>query len=269
MSAAPRFARIAIPSPLPRHFDYRLIAGDPVPAPGTRVRVPFGRQELVGVVLGVTTQSDLPRAKLKPIRRSLDSEPLLPATLMELLVWASAYYPHPIGEVMATALPVMLRRGLPATAAGEKRYVLTEAARRLPPDALKRSPLQQRLVQVLREHAEGLSAARLAEVVKNWRDAMNRLTARGLIRITEEQCLPPRLAGQHIAPQLTAAQEQAGGGRHAFGPERQRTSVRLANGAHRTGRGGDRYALGSVYADAETGAGYYRRGARRVIQAAG
>src|SRR4030066_2265061 len=210
MSAAPRFARIAIPSPLPRHFDYRLIAGDPVPAPGTRVRVPFGRQELVGVVLGVTTQSDLPRAKLKPIRRSLDSEPLLPATLMELLVWASAYYPHPIGEVMATALPVMLRRGLPATAAGEKRYVLTEAARRLPPDALKRSPLQQRLVQVLREHAEGLSAARLAEVVKNWRDAMNPLTARGLIRITEEQCLPPRLAGQHIAPQLTAAQEQAG-----------------------------------------------------------
>ncbi|HJX17604.1 MAG TPA: primosomal protein N', partial [Acidiferrobacterales bacterium] len=210
MSAAPRFARIAIPSPLPRHFDYRLIAGDPVPAPGTRVRVPFGRQELVGVVLGVTTQSDLPRDKLKSIRRSLDSEPLLPATLMELLVWASAYYHHPIGEVMATALPVMLRRGLPATAAGEKRYVLTEAARRLPPDALKRSPLQQRLVQVLREHAEGLSAARLAEVVKNWRDAMNRLTARGLIRITEEQCLPPRLAGQHIAPQLTAAQEQAG-----------------------------------------------------------
>lgn len=174
------------------------------------MRVPFGRQELVGVVLGVTTQSDLPRDKLKSIRRSLDSEPLLPATLMELLVWASAYYHHPIGEVMATALPVMLRRGLPATAAGEKRYVLTEAARRLPPDALKRSPLQQRLVQVLREHAEGLSAARLAEVVKNWRDAMNRLTARGLIRITEEQCLPPRLAGQHIAPQLTAAQEQAG-----------------------------------------------------------
>ncbi len=74
MSAAPRFARIAIPSPLPRHFDYRLIAGDPVPAPGTRVRVPFGRQETVGVVLGVSAESTLPPEKLKTIRQLLDAE---------------------------------------------------------------------------------------------------------------------------------------------------------------------------------------------------
>ncbi len=174
------------------------------------MRVPFGRQELIGVVLGVTTQSDLPRDKLKSIRRSLDSEPLLPATLMELLVWASAYYHHPIGEVMATALPVLLRRGLPAIAAGEKRYALTEAARLLSPDAFKRSPLQQRLVQALNARTEGLSAAQLAEVASNWRDAIKRLAARGLIRITEEPCLPPRLAGQHGAPQLTPAQQAAG-----------------------------------------------------------
>jgi len=210
MSAAPRFARIAIPSPLPRHFDYRLIAGEPAPAPGTRVRVPFGRREVVGLVLSVSTDSDLPQDKLKSICRSLDAEPLLPATLMELLVWASAYYHHPIGEVMATALPVLLRRGLPAIAAGEKRYALTEAVHLLPADAFRRSPLQQRLVQALLEHAEGLNAARLAEVSQNWRDAIKRLTVRGLIRIAEEPCLPPRLAGQHIAPPVTAAQQEAG-----------------------------------------------------------
>ena len=174
------------------------------------MRVPFGRQELIGVVLGIATQSELPRDKLKFIRRSLDSEPLLPAKLMELLVWASAYYHHPIGEVMATALPVPLRRGMPAIAAGEKRYALTEAAHQLPPDAFKRSPLQQSLVQALKAHAEGLNAARLAEVARNWRDAIKRLTARGLIRITEEPCLPPRLAGRHSAPQLTPAQQAAG-----------------------------------------------------------
>jgi len=210
MSAAPRFARIAVPSPLSRHFDYRLIAGEPVPAPGTRVRVPFGRQELIGVVLGVATQSNLPRDKLKSIRRSLDAEPLFPVTLMELLVWASAYYHHPIGEVMATALPVLLRRGLPANAAGEKRFALTEAGRQLSPDALKRSPLQQRLVQALNARAEGLSAAQLTEVASHWRDAIKRLTARGLIHITEEPCQPPKLAGQHRAPQLTPAQQAAG-----------------------------------------------------------
>ena len=174
------------------------------------MRVPFGRQEVVGVVLGVAMESDLPHGKLKSIRRVLDVEPLLPPTLMELLTWASAYYHYPIGEVMATALPVLLRRGLPATAAGEKYYALTDAARQLPPEAFKRSPLQQRLVQTLREHVEGLSAVTLAEVVKNWRDAMKRLEARGFIRVTEKPCLPAKPAGQHSAPQLSAAQEEAG-----------------------------------------------------------
>ena len=162
------------------------------------------------MVLGVAMESDLPHGKLKSIRRVLDVEPLLPPTLMELLTWASAYYHYPIGEVMATALPVLLRRGLPATAAGEKYYALTDAACQLPPEAFKRSPLQQRLVQTLREHAEGLSAVALAEVVKNWRDAMKRLEARGFIRVTEKPCLPAKPAGQHSAPQLSAAQEEAG-----------------------------------------------------------
>ncbi len=174
------------------------------------MRVPFGRQETVGVVLGVTAESDLPREKLKSIRRLLDAVPLLPPMLMELLTWASAYYHHPIGEVMATALPVLLRRGLPVTVAGEKRYALTDQARQLPPETLKRSPLQQRLVQTLREHVEGLSAAALAEVAENWRDAMKRLETRGFVRVTEKPCLPPRPAGQHSAPQLSAAQAEAG-----------------------------------------------------------
>jgi primosomal protein N' (replication factor Y) len=210
MSAAHRIALVAIPSPLPRHFDYLLPAGEPAPLPGTRVRVPFGRRETVGVVLGVAAESSLPREKLKSIRRLLDAEPLLPPTLMELLAWASAYYHHPIGEVMATSLPVLLRRGLPATAAGEKRYALTDDARQLPQETFKRSPLQQRLVQALGEHADGLRAAALAEVAENWRDAMKRLEARGFIRITEEPCLPSKPAGRHSAPLLSAAQEEAG-----------------------------------------------------------
>ena len=162
------------------------------------------------MILGVAMESDLPREKLKSIRHVLDVEPLLPPALMELLTWTSAYYHYPIGEVMATALPVLLRRGLPATAAGEKRYALTEAARQLSPEAFKRSPLQKRVIQALREHAEGLNAVALAEVVENWRDAMKRLAARGLICITEESCLPSKPAGQHSAPQLSAAQEEAG-----------------------------------------------------------
>ncbi len=179
------------------------------------------------MVVGVALESDLPRAKLKTIRHLLDVEPLLPSTLMDLLTWASAYYHYPVGEVMATALPVLLRRGLPATAAGAKRYALTDAARQLPPETFKRSPLQKRVIQALSEHAEGMGAAALAEVAVNWREAMKRLEARGFICITEESCLPrppwmagvqktqerlfcSKPAGQHMAPQLSVAQQEAG-----------------------------------------------------------
>jgi primosomal protein N' (replication factor Y) len=210
MSVALRIVRVAIPSPLPRHFDYLLPMGAPVAQPGTRVRVPFGKQEMIGVVLGTAETSELPREKLKSIRQLLDAEPLLPAPLLELLIWASTYYHHPIGEVMATALPVLLRRGLPATAVGEKRYALTDEAHETPAETLQRSPLQQRLFQAMRQHAEGLNAAALAEVAENWRDAMKRLEARGFIRITEEPCLVAKPAERLPTPQLSPAQVAAG-----------------------------------------------------------
>ncbi len=210
MSVAPRVARVAVPVALARHFDYLLLAGEPVPLPGMRVRVPFGRREAIGVILGVSAGSDVPRAKLKTLGRVLDAEPLLPATLMELLTWASAYYHHPIGEVMAAALPVLLRRGAAPASAGEKHYSLSEAARDLPPETFKRSPVQQRLIQALREHPEGLNAAALAQVAGNWRDAVKRLDARGFIRVTERPSLSSKPADRHSTPQLSAAQEAAG-----------------------------------------------------------
>jgi len=39
---------------------------------GTRVRVPFGRQRLIGVVMEIADSSDLPLERLKPILEVLD-----------------------------------------------------------------------------------------------------------------------------------------------------------------------------------------------------
>jgi primosomal protein N' (replication factor Y) len=46
----------------------------------------------------------------------------LPADVLALLHWAQRYYHHPPGEVFATALPVLLRQGEPATAPARRRY---------------------------------------------------------------------------------------------------------------------------------------------------
>ena len=54
MSDAP-ILRLALPSPLRRLFDYRAPAGVPRAAlqPGVRLRVPFGRREIAGLIEGI------------------------------------------------------------------------------------------------------------------------------------------------------------------------------------------------------------------------
>ena len=209
MPETPRVAHVAVPSPVARYFDYSIPAAMEMPKPGARVRVPFGRREIIGVVLAIDANSDLPLERLKPVRDVIDAEALLPSVLMELLPWAAAYYHHPVGEVMHSALPVLLRRGLPATSAGERRYALTPGALEVVPETFNRSPVQQRLFQMLCAHPEGLHADALAAVASNWREPMKRLEARGLIRVSEDSCLRSRPAELQAAPELSAAQVAA------------------------------------------------------------
>jgi len=75
------------------------------------VRVPFGRQRLVGIVLEAASSSDLPSERLKPILEVLDPRPILDTAALGLLRWAADYYHHPIGEVISAALPKALRLG--------------------------------------------------------------------------------------------------------------------------------------------------------------
>jgi len=110
------FLRIAVPSPLRRSFDYLLPAGMDIqqakqlPA-GLRVRVPFGKRHLIGILLGLSNQSEVPLAKLRPAVEILDEQPLIPTHLLALCQWAAEYYQHPIGEVLHSLMPVALRQG--------------------------------------------------------------------------------------------------------------------------------------------------------------
>lgn len=68
-------AHVALPVPLPRTFDYLLPEGMTVKA-GSRVRVPFGKQqERIGVVVSVSDVSELPLNELKAVVEVLDVEP--------------------------------------------------------------------------------------------------------------------------------------------------------------------------------------------------
>ena len=69
-------AQVAVGVPLRRLFDYRIPVGMQV-AIGSRVRVPFGRTRVIGVVSGLRDTSDLPADRLKPLTAVLDPVPLL------------------------------------------------------------------------------------------------------------------------------------------------------------------------------------------------
>ena len=111
MSARLPVLQVALPVPLPRLFDY-LPAADGRPAEvGARCRVPFGRRQAVGVIVGHSQCSEVPADRLLPVTEVLDEgRPLLDGPLLDLLLWCARYYKHPPGEVVAAALPPALRK---------------------------------------------------------------------------------------------------------------------------------------------------------------
>ena len=98
---------VAVFSPLRQTFSY--LAPDPVPKPGTRVSVPFGKGKRLGIVLATGPCPEGITAK--PVYQVLDAEPLLPENLQKLLEFARNYYHHAPGEVWSTALPSLLCQG--------------------------------------------------------------------------------------------------------------------------------------------------------------
>src|SRR5271163_680262 len=126
--------QVALDTPLRRVFDYRppvRFSGQDLGEAlrlGTRVRVPFGRRQLIGVLVGIAAQSDVPSPKLRPALEILDTEPVLDPHTFDLLRWAAEYYHHPIGEVFAAALPASLRSG-EAAVKSTQYWSVTESGR--------------------------------------------------------------------------------------------------------------------------------------------
>lgn len=79
------------------------------PQAGQLVLVPFGRREVVGVIVSVHADSDLPIEKLKSaIAVRVQLAPLSPEWLA-LCAFAADYYQRPLGEVAIPGLPKNLR----------------------------------------------------------------------------------------------------------------------------------------------------------------
>ena len=175
-----------------------------------RVLVPFGRQRLVGLVVAAAESSDLPAERLKPILAVLDERPLIDAAALALLEWAAEYYLHPIGEVLAAALPKSLRLGASAIDTREQWRVTPAGREAQARGEPHRAPKQRQLLAYLTER-EAASADTLTEEITHWRDAARPLAARGWI-VGEKAAVTNAAASSGIrgaAPVLAPEQHAA------------------------------------------------------------
>ena len=197
--------RLALPVPLPRLFDYRAPDGVPAPAPGCRVRVPFGKRSLIGFF--VEAHADAPPAtELREIEALLDEAPLFDPPLWQALTWAAGYWQRPLGEVLATALPVPLRQGEPLPDTRQPVWRLSQAGHTALP-GLRRGSRPRALAERLAQ-GECAEDALAAELGPGWREALRRLQARNLVE-SQLRSAPAALPPRRAAPALSTAQAQA------------------------------------------------------------
>ena len=102
---------VAVALPVHDTFSYSIPAHlVPHACPGKRVLVPFGRRTVTGYLIGPagepTTKTD--PLEIKHILDVLDDTPLFPVTMIPFFKWIAAYYMHPLGQVINTALPAGL-----------------------------------------------------------------------------------------------------------------------------------------------------------------
>ncbi len=203
-ASPPACLKVALPVPVPGLFDY--LPGNDRHADrgwiGCRVRVPFGNRSLVGWVAD-TGPAESDNATLKAIEDRIDPVPILTGEALASLQWTARYYQAPLGEVIAAAVPALLREGKPMPDLSVPAWRLTDAGTAGWPELRRNSRVRQ-LAETL---AQGqCPEAELDVRVAQWRPAMRTLQARGW---AECLALPPQTPTDRPAgdgPELHPAQ---------------------------------------------------------------
>ena len=190
MTASEPVLQVAVPVPVRHPFDYLPPRPDSAPPvrPGARVRVPFGRTSAVGVVVGIAQASAVDARRLKRVRDVIDAQPLLDPAMLKLLLWASGYFQHPVGEVVVGTLPRLLRLGRAPRAERRMRYAATTAGAQAFAEGIGGAPVQSRLLGLMLD-AGSVSDAELAAVHRDWRRPMRALVARGWAEVVPDPSL--------------------------------------------------------------------------------
>ena len=208
---------VALDVPLPTLFDYTVAEGIAV-ATGQRVIVPFGRRQMVGVVMECVAATDMAPERIKPVKQVLHDSAPLSAELLDLLRFCSDYYRYPIGQTVLAALPTRLRSDKPAIGKPDLSYRLSAGGAVLDIESFpKRKVVQRRILAKLAEQPCNL--AQLKSLSATAGVQLQALVAEGWVESFAGSLLPSTGSGrtansiqEHVfdnAHTLTGEQQQA------------------------------------------------------------
>jgi primosomal protein N' (replication factor Y) len=208
--------RVALPLPLPQVFDYAAedVGGDDV---GRCVKVPFGRGERTGLIVGLGEQAGVETARLKTVLHIQRGVPPLPADWLELVGFVARYYHAPLGEVVALALPPGLRRADGVSDEDEDPLLGITAEGR---EALAPGRRASRALTLLQALAEGAGPWRRSVIrARDGGEAVGELLRRGWLEIVADPGARHEAGAQPLAtPEQAAAVEVIVGAGMRFRP---------------------------------------------------
>ncbi len=108
--ASKTILQIVLDTPLDRVFDY-LWTEEDRPQVGQFVVVDFGHREMVGLIVDVKNETDVPDDKLKSARSVRHQLSPVSPQWIALCQFAADYYQRPLGEVALPSIPKNLRSG--------------------------------------------------------------------------------------------------------------------------------------------------------------
>ena len=176
--------RVAFDVPLDTLFDYRCDGATPADI-GLRVLAPLGKRAAVGVILEVSDTSQVATARLRHVTHVLRDVPPLPPDVLKLLRFAAAYYHHPLGAVVMSALPTGLKRANRKPAKQAVFYALTEAGANTPVESLPARAATKRRMLALFQARQEMPDARYRERTPTEKLIVKQMVNAGMVAIRE------------------------------------------------------------------------------------
>lgn len=214
MKADGGLIEVALALPVFQTFTYRVPSGlDAGALVGKRVIVPLGgadhsQRRVSGYVLGPGPPAGPDGKTIKQVAGVIDATPLFPADMVPFFRWIADYYLYPLGQVIATALPVWPAKGETAASAPATRRVARLLRADLPDG--RHRPKRRQLIDALATHGP-LPAASLKALCPQAFSSLAYLERHGFVAI-DRQPLVHDPFGEPIvadsAPALNGEQAQ-------------------------------------------------------------